>query len=121
MWVSPDVVIHNVMEIAGRLMFMVCLPFIAFPRLFALNCFLTPANKFTFKCQRASSPQTLGQKRGRGRGNVSQAGPEHRIHHMSALGYLEKLKVGILAPFYSKGPQRGIGNPDTVFASWRGQ
>lgn len=100
-------------------MFMGCLPFIVFPRLFALKCFLTPANKFTFKCQRASSPQTLWRKWGRG--NVPQAGPERCVHHMSALGSLEKLKVGILAPFYAKGPQRGIGNTDTVFASWRGQ
>lgn len=37
-------------------MFMGRLPFITFLSLFALNYFLTPANKLTFKSQRASSP-----------------------------------------------------------------
>lgn len=74
MWVSPDVVINNVMEIAGWLMFMGCLPFITFLSLFALNYFLTPANKLTFKSQRVSFP--LNSPGRQGRGNVPQAGAD---------------------------------------------
>lgn len=105
MWVTPDVVINNVMEIAGWLMFMGCCILLLFLSLFALNFFffLTPANKLTFKSQKTSSPFISWGKIGK-REKIPLAGRHCWVHPMLAPNFLEKLKVAVIVPFHSEDP-----------------